>query len=244
MKKKPLNLLAVESSSPVLTVALKSGASPIKEKKLKGFVRHAENLLPLIDALLRGAGISISEVDVILLGRGPGSFTGLRVGFATVKGLLAVHKRDCYGGLSLDMTAENVNPEKYSRLCVAMDARRDMLYARFYESLGGSWISKDAARVLSLGELSAELTEGTALTGDAAGRYREQILSAASRITILPETTWYPKASVLIKWYEAYRLSGRRPAALEPLVSPRDFIPLYFRLSEAEERAAVHAKSS
>jgi len=245
MTKELLNLLAIESSSPVLTVALKKGASPAKEKKLKGFVRHAENLLPLIDTLLRGEKISISEVDVILLGRGPGSFTGLRVGFATVKGILAVHKKDCFGGLSLDMTAENASPDKYEKLCVAMDARRDMIYARFYESRGSRWIPEEKAAVLSIDELSGRLHKGMALTGDALGRYRERILAgAAVPVLDLPEKDWYPKASVLIKWFEDYQRSGKRPAALEPLVKPEEFIPLYFRLSEAEERAAVHAKSS
>jgi len=84
-----MNILAFDTSSSVLSVALKTGKSKISEVSLTGFFQHAENLLPLIAKLLKKHKISIAKVDLFLLGRGPGSFTGLRVSFATVKGFLA-----------------------------------------------------------------------------------------------------------------------------------------------------------
>jgi len=84
-----MNILAFDTSSSVLSVAVKTGKSKVSEARLTGFFQHAENLLPLIDKLLKKHKTSISKIDLFLIGRGPGSFTGLRVSFATVKGFLA-----------------------------------------------------------------------------------------------------------------------------------------------------------
>src|ERR1043165_2976153 len=103
------NLLAFDTSSQVLTIALKLGSQKISETRLVGFMKHAENLLPMIDDLLKKHKASLNDVDAYLVGRGPGSFTGLRIAFSTLKGFLAYQKKPCFGASALDMIAENLD---------------------------------------------------------------------------------------------------------------------------------------
>lgn len=238
-----MNLLAIETSSALLSVAVKKGSSPVRQKKFSGFLQHAEKLMPAVDSLLRAEGIGIRDIDVFLLGRGPGSFTGLRIGFATVKGFLAVHKKECRGGLSLDMIAENVSPRKFRRLCVGMDAHRGMIYARFYKSAAGSWVPEGDAKVVSAADLAGLMIDGMAFAGDALAKYQD-ILSREAGISSLGKKDWYPKAASLIKWFEKEKRQNPPPPKLQCLSKPEDFIPLYFRLSEAEERTGQHAAAS
>ena len=71
-------------------------------------MKHAENLLPVIDRLLKKEKLKIGNIDAFLISRGPGSFTGLRIGFATLKGFLATHPKPCYGAFSLDVIAAGI----------------------------------------------------------------------------------------------------------------------------------------
>lgn len=226
-----MNILAIETSSSVLSVALKKGSEKVSETKLVGFMKHAENLLPMMDNLLKKKKLQTQDIDTFLIGRGPGSFTGLRIGFATLKGFLAAKKKSCFGGMSLDMIAANHDLPENSKLAVCLDARRQKIYSRFYQFKKGTWRPQKQARVLTFLELASELAEGTYVSGDALIRYEEDFkkLSGRKKIQLLPEAYWYPRASTLIDWYDS------RDGKLKPLKTPRDFMPLYFRLSEAEE---------
>ncbi len=228
----PMNILAFDTSSSVLSVALKTGRREVSEAKLTGFLQHAENLLPLIDRLLKKQKISLNKIDRFLIGRGPGSFTGLRVGFATLKGFLAGSSRPCHGAASLDMIVENANLPEKSFLAVCLDAGRQRIFFRLYQRSRGTWRPRAKVKVLSVEETAAQLPENTFVTGDALRRYAEALLQAGSgkKFTLLKESFWYPRAATLIHW------TVEKPEALEPLETSRDFVPRYFRLSEAEER--------
>src|ERR1041385_2607672 len=137
-----MNILALDTSSPVLSVALKTGPREISETQLTGFLQHAENLLPLIDRLLKKQKTSLAKIDLFLIGRGPGSFTGLRVGFATLKGFMAVQSKPCYGATSLDMIAENADLPEKSELAVCLDAGRERFFVRIYRRGKKAWRAK------------------------------------------------------------------------------------------------------
>jgi tRNA threonylcarbamoyladenosine biosynthesis protein TsaB len=226
------NILAIEASSAVLSVALKKGKESISETKLVGFLKHAENLVLMIDDLLRKEKLSIGAIDVFLIGRGPGSFTGLRIAFATLKGFLALKKKPCFGALSLDMIAENIQLPEGSRLAVCLDARREKIYARFYQLKKGVWLPKKQPRVLSFSELISELPSDIHLAGDALTRYGKDLENHRDKkkIHFLPESAWHPRARTLIHWFET------KDKKLKILTKPRDFLPLYFRLPEASAK--------
>ncbi|OGW72423.1 MAG: tRNA (adenosine(37)-N6)-threonylcarbamoyltransferase complex dimerization subunit type 1 TsaB [Omnitrophica bacterium GWA2_52_12] len=226
------NILALETSSHVLSVAVQKGRLKPLETRVGGTLRHAECLLPAADRLLKRLKLKPADIGICLLGVGPGSFTGLRVGFATVKGILRARKIPCYGGLSLDLIAENaVLPEK-SRLAVCLDGGREKLFVRFYSRVKGAWKAKGRVQVLNCAGLAAALQPGDYVSGDALRRNSEALHAAApeKNWTALSEKDWYPKAATLIRW-----LNKKKPA-LRRLEKAADFVPKYFRLSEPEER--------
>jgi len=239
------NCLALETTSPVLSVALNKGEGAVSEDSLKGYFSHAENLLPMIDRLLQNQNMSSTDVDTFLIGQGPGSFTGLRVGYATLKGFLAVRQRESYGALSLDAIAEGVVLENGSHLGVLLDARRERIYARFYTRRNHRWVAKVKTQVLTLSECAAKFPSEIHLTGDALGRYGEDFRKKAEKkkLIFLPDSLWYPRASTLISWYVLNHEKGPEPGTrrspgspLKRLEKEEDFLPLYFRRSEAEEK--------
>lgn len=239
-----MNILALETSSQVLGVAVKKGSSPVCEIRLEGFLKHAENLLPSIDKLLKKQRLKIGQIDTCLIGAGPGSFTGLRIGFATLKSLQLVHPRQCYGAVSTDLIAENADLPEGSFLGVCLDARRKKVYYRPYLRTGGRWTAQDSLQVLTADDWLRQIPKGAHLSGDALLQYGACIKKewASKKIHLLSESFWYPRASSMIRWIESDGLPDASDIRLKRLETAEDFQPLYFRLSEAEEKRGLTAR--
>lgn len=239
------NFLAIDTSSPILSVAIKAGKKRVSESKIVGYFKHAENLMPVIDRLLKKHHLTLQDMDAYLIDQGPGSFTGLRIGFAALKGFLAFEKKPCFGAQSLDIIAENITLPEGSHLAVALDARRDQFYIRFYCRKQKSWQPETALEILTLEQMATSLSryDSVALAGDALTRHDKIIKNKTSKKTalrFLPETLWYPKASTLIRWMESPEQAFKN-GSLQKLQKTEDFLPLYFRLSEAEEKTKAYA---
>jgi tRNA threonylcarbamoyladenosine biosynthesis protein TsaB len=229
-----VNILAIETSSSILSVALKKGGGQACHATVKGFMKHAENLLPVIDRLLRRERLKIGDVDAFLIGRGPGSFTGLRIGFATLKGLLAIREKPWYGASSLDLIAAGISPLHTPGVCgsgknyltVCLDAKRGKLYARSYRYHKKRWVPEGPSRVILIKEAAREFPRGSRIAGDGLTKFD------AEHFERTPEKDWHPRASVLIELFEA------KNPLLKKLTRPKDLLPLYLRNSEPEERLA------
>jgi len=224
-------VLALETSSAVLGVALGTGEGKVKELCSRGPLQHSENLIPLIDRLLQREKLRLDDVDAFAIDRGPGSFTGLRIGFSLLKGFMALRKRPCYGALSLDIMTSKIELPEGARLGVVVDARREAVYSRFYRFSQGKGVAEGELELLSLSGLRARVREGTHLVGDVLIRYRRELAETfGNRIHFLPEAASFPSAATLVKWFQA------KDERLSLLKGPQDFVPLYFRSSEAEEK--------
>jgi tRNA threonylcarbamoyladenosine biosynthesis protein TsaB len=233
------NLLALDTSSQVLSMAIKCAGAPIREIQVDGFLQHAENLLPVLKSLLKQEKLKLDAIDAFLIGRGPGSFTGLRIGFATLKGLIAVRKKPCFGALSFDMIAENVMGPDQSHLAVCLDARRDKVFTRLYQRQKQKWRPRQKPQLLQIEAFKQQLPHAVQVTGDAMARYAEILKQDMNNtVEILPESCWRPRAAALIHFFE------NDDPKLAPLTKPRDFMPLYFRLTEAEEKRKSHGVRS
>jgi tRNA threonylcarbamoyladenosine biosynthesis protein TsaB len=217
-----MNLLAIETSGPTLSVALKKGGGRSRHATVKGFMRHAENLLPVIDRLLKKEKLRIGNIDAFLISRGPGSFTGLRIGFATLKGFLAVQAKPCYGASSLDLIAAGMRGLASLNLTICLDARRGKLFTRSYRYLRGRWCPEGPCRVPLIGEMAS--TPKSLIAGDGIKKIDP------AGWTIVPEKLWHPKASTLIELFDT------KDPLLKKLSAPRDFLPVYLRSSEPEEK--------
>lgn len=231
-----MNILALSTSSPRLSVALKKGAGAVRQGTLHGFLTHAENLIPLTGKLLKEEGLQLKDIDTFLIDRGPGSFTGLRIGFATLKGWRSPETPGCFGALSLDIIAHGQTPkDPKTPLAVCLDAHREKIYFQLYRPVAQGWKSKGDPLVLTLAECLKKLPSGCIITGNALERYGEALKKREKqkKINYLSENSWYPKAATLVALHAENKLTV--------LDQPGDFVPLYFRLSEPEERKKSHA---
>ena len=221
-----MNLLAIETSSPVLSVAIKRSGAKLRHATVRGYMKHAENLLPVIDRLLKKEKLKIGNIDAFLISRGPGSFTGLRIGFATLKGFLATHPKPCYGAFSLDVIASGIKGTVPSSLTVCLDARRGKLYVRSYASRGKKWRPCGPSRVVAIKDMTGVIPAGSRVAGDGVTKFDAQ------GFEIAPAKDGIPRASTLIELFET------KDPLLKKLKHPKEFLPAYLRFSEPEERLA------
>jgi tRNA threonylcarbamoyladenosine biosynthesis protein TsaB len=130
-----MNLLAIETSTPMLSVALARGEAWF-ERHVEAGQRHAELALDAVDDLLREAGLGLGELSGIAYGEGPGSFTGLRVACGLVQGLALARSLPVVGVSTLAALAEEANEE---RVIACLDARMGEVYHAAYCRAGQAW---------------------------------------------------------------------------------------------------------
>ena len=129
-----MKILAVDSTAKTATVALCDDRTMLAEFTLNNGNTHSETLLPMIESMLNAFGMKPHDVDLFACSAGPGSFTGVRIGVATVKGLAFGSGRPAVGVSTLEALARNLDfgDDASKIICPVMDARRGQLYtARF-----------------------------------------------------------------------------------------------------------------
>lgn len=226
-----MNILAIDTSGPVLSVALKCGTLPIQEKVHLEATGHMENLLPFIDELLLKHSLQLEQIDSYFINRGPGSFTGLRIGFSTLKGFLAIHPKPCYGCDSLDTLAERIPTAQEKNMAICLDAFRAKFYVKIFENRNNQWFPISESEALPFEDALHKIPTHALIAGDGLKRHRAVFESTAEKKSrFAEEDFWYSRASSLIQ------LQKSRPAAVKKLVSSDDFLPVYLRQSEPEER--------
>jgi len=159
-------LLAFDTSSPTVTVAVHDGTDVVTEHVSERALKHGEQLAPLIEAALAAAGLVRQDLTAIGVGVGPGPFTGLRVGLVTARTLAFVLDLPVYGVCSLDVLAvEAVDTGAVdSGFFVATDARRKEVYLATYDADGGRLEGPVVDR-------PAELATGEPVVGEGAALY-------------------------------------------------------------------------
>ncbi len=128
-----MNRLAIETATRACSVALECDGRTI-ERRGDGARMHAQVLLPWIEALLAEAGIGFAMLDALVVDRGPGGFTSLRLGLGVAQGIAIAHDLPCHPVSSLQTLAEAARPEDYrGRMLAALDARMGEVYAGWFE---------------------------------------------------------------------------------------------------------------
>lgn len=226
-----MNILAFDTSGPVLSVAVQRDSAAIQEKTHFGSWEHMENLLPFADELLRESQLTINQIDAYILNRGPGSFTGLRIGFATLKGLIAADLKPCFSCDSLDALAERIPAASEKHLAVCLDAFRSKFYIKIFENKNNQWISLSEPAAVEINQALQQIPREALISGDALKRFQKLFETAPDKnFKVAPEELWYPRASSLVRIYKNH------PSSAKKLISSDDFLPFYLRQSEPEER--------
>lgn len=132
-----MKILALESAGAIASVALADGERTVAEFRADNGNTHSETLLPMVDALLSVTGWSLSDIGLFAASVGPGSFTGIRIGAATVKGLAFGSGKICIGISSLETLAYNLRGRD-GLICPVMNARRRQVYTALFRSQNGT----------------------------------------------------------------------------------------------------------
>lgn len=131
-----MKLLAVDSSAKSASVAVLDDGRLISECFVNTALTHSCTLMPMTDNVLAQANLTISDIDCLAVNQGPGSFTGIRIGVAAVKGLAFKNNLPCAGVSTLESMAYNFRDEDCV-VCSAMDARCNQVYTALFEIKDG-----------------------------------------------------------------------------------------------------------
>ena len=230
-----MNILALESSATACSAALcRDGALVAQSFQCSGLT-HSRTLLPMVHDMLDNCGESLDRVDVIAVAAGPGSFTGLRIGVATAKGLAWAGGQPCAPCSTLESMAWGLAHLEGKLIVCAMDARRKQVYNALFLAKGDHLERLCPDRAISLEELGEELKnfqESKLVVGDGAELCYNNLRETVPDLTLAPVHLRMQSAWGVARAAEVLVKAGA-------LVSGGELVPVYHRLSQAErERLA------
>ncbi len=223
--------LAIETSGMSGGIALSHGPSPVAEFFLSSRETHSRRLMPSIMWLLERASVSMPDLKCVAVSLGPGSFTGLRIGLSTARGLALALGIPLAGVPTFDALAANIPAVPGMLLCPVADARKYQVYTACYRAGGtaSEWdriMPFQACAPEHLPQLLADAgvltSEGTMplssllLTGDGLGRYGTEIKDAFALqpVTFVPEHLWIPRpmsvAAIAGRYLDSSSVSNSR----------------------------------
>ena len=221
-------LLSMDSSAVTASVALTDGDEIIKSEFVNSGLTHSETLLPMITRVMDGR--KYSELDVIAITAGPGSFTGVRIGVATVKGLAFNDDIPCYSVSTLEAIAYNF-VDKNAVVCAVMDARRMQFYNALFKVQNGKVERLCDDRAISIEDLRNELKQydKVIIAGDGAKLCFQNI--ELENCTLADDDRIYQNAVGVAK-----------AAQNKNAISPKALMPVYLRQSQAERELKLKLK--
>lgn len=191
-----MKILSVDSSAKTASVAVTDGTTLLSECFVNAGLTHSRTLMPMVDNALSQADLKIENIDAICVNAGPGSFTGIRIGVAAVKGLALSTDKPCSGVSTLESIAYNFIDED-AIICAAMDARCNQVYAALFNVENGSVsrIRDDyAVPICELSEEISKLGKTVILAGDGAELCYNAMKDSVSNIKLSAEFRRYQRA--------------------------------------------------
>ena len=220
-------VLGIETSTKTGSVAVISEKGVIAQYSLNIEVTHSERLMSTVDRVLTDTGIPMSQFDGFAVAIGPGSFTGLRIGLSTVKGLALATGKPVAAVPTLQALAWNI-PFAAHPVCPMLDARKNEVYAALYTFDGSALMQTIPEAVIPLDKLCGLFAGRTVFTGEASRHYREEIEKLfGERALFAPRSAVLPSAASVAEIGLEMIKSGRYSA-------PDNLTPLYIRRPEAE----------
>ena len=239
-----MKILGIDTSGLVGAVAIADGDMLLSQFSIQYKTTHSEILMPMLDDVCKKIHLDLKSIDAIAVAKGPGSFTGLRIGSATAKGLALALDKPIIPIPTVDGIAYNLyGVEKI--ICPMMDARRNQVYTGLYTFVAGTPEGKSLERtfemqiiheqfatsVEDIAEKINEIGKPVVLLGDGVPVYRDQIDKLLKvPYSIAPMHQNRQNAAALVSLAMQYAAEGR-------MVSADEFAPDYLRLSQAEREA-------
>lgn len=172
-----MKILSIDTSSPICAVAILEDNKLIKEISQNNGLTHSEKLMPIIEQILTDTNLKLKDIDLLVCDKGPGSFTGIRIGVATVKAFADSLNIPSIGISSLEALCYNINENGV--ICSLIDAKNDNSYWGVFENIDGNYslhhnFSADNISII-LNELK-KIKSPITFVGDGANVYKDKIL--------------------------------------------------------------------
>jgi tRNA threonylcarbamoyladenosine biosynthesis protein TsaB len=213
-----MHILALDTSTDICSVAVLKDGEVLGERSQRVRTGHSGTILNLIDDVLGSSGFNKNDINLIATGLGPGSFTGIRIGIATAKGLATALNCEIRGVITLDAVAANA-PETEMHIMPVLDARKGEIFCALYD--------KNRHRLspqvnIEPSQVKDMISSPTLFTGNAIALYDEAFRSSlGSLYQAADKDVWYPRAAIV----------GR--LAQNPDFALSDINPVYIRASDA-----------
>ena len=220
--------LGIDSSAAAASAAVVEDGKLLGEFFVNTKQTHSQTLLPMVQNLLETVSRSCGDVDVLAVSHGPGSFTGVRIGVACVKGMALVNDTPCVGVSTLEAIAWGGISAQGALLCAVMDARCGQVYNALFQAEGGTLRRLTEDRALSIADLEKECRgfgEKVLLLGDGAALCHKTFQAWGARLA--PEAIRFQRAS-------SVALLGEEAAQAGKTISASALAPVYLRLPQAE----------
>jgi tRNA threonylcarbamoyladenosine biosynthesis protein TsaB len=223
--------LAIETSGKVGSVALVEDGNVIGEDCFEHGLRHAAEMVPRIDQLVRARQWTPSDLREIYVSIGPGSFTGLRIGITLAKTLAFATGAAIAAVPSLQVLARNAPPDA-RHVIIVLDAKRDQIFtARFSRSLEQeAWTIDEPAHLDSLANMLLRGPRPLHLIGEGIPYHSKYLDTNDASVIVTPPELWRARAAVVAEIGHAMLRAGQS-------TDPQRLLPLYIRKPEAEETA-------
>lgn len=229
-----MKILALETSAKSVSAAVTEDGTVLASAYQNTGLTHSRTLMPMVDAMLNNSGIPLSDIGLVAVAAGPGSFTGLRIGVSAAKGLAWTLDLPCCAVSTLEAMAWNLRQEDAVIVC-AMDARRNQVYNALFAARDGRLERLIPDRAVGLAELAAGLKndeKAKIIVGDGARLCYTYLRDSGIPCRMAP-------AHLVMQNAVGVALCAQEMAARGETTSARDLVPNYLRLSQAErERLA------
>ena len=222
-------ILALESSAKAASAALCRDGVLIAQSQQCSGLTHSCTLLPMAEQMLKNTDTKLADVDAIAVARGPGSFTGIRIGVSAAKGLAFAADKPCAAVSTLEAMARNVAHMDALVVC-AMDARRSQIYNALFTSEHGRLTRRTPDRAIGLAELAEELRSEPlplVIVGDGAVLCEKALTESGLPCRLAPPQLVMQNAMSVALCAEDLARAGK-------LVSAQELLPVYLRPPQAQ----------
>lgn len=225
--------IAIETSGRVGSVAAVSDGRVLEELTFPHGLKHAAEIVPLIDRLCANQGWKPADVRQLYVSIGPGSFTGLRIAVTLAKTLALATGAKLLAVPTAQVLVENA-PLQARHVIIALDAKRgQVLTARFERAedpaTGSEWIERQPVHLSTLSNMLAQSPRPVYLIGEGLDYHRHLIPAHDPSIILTSQEIWIARAAVVARLGHVMALRGE-------FADPYTLTPLYIRLPEAEEK--------
>ena len=222
-----MRILGVDTATTSCSVAIVDEASLLSEFTVDREETHSIHLMDMIKAVMTMAGLNFSDLDGFAVTRGPGSFTGLRIGVSTIKGLAVALEKPVVGISSLETLAFQVS---YSRdlICPILDARKGEVYFSRYRFLNGHLKRQTKERVAPPDKVVDNFNESCLFVGNGALLYKEMILEKMGEFAFFAPMIQNTIRASTIAYLGMAKFENNDTDKIEKI------LPYYIRNSDAE----------